>query len=348
MADFKTHITASSMLGLAYGGVAYAMYDVPLSTSVLAGGLCSVSGMLPDIDSNSGRPLRESLAFGAAVVPMMLIDRFEQLGLTPEAIVLAGALIYLLIRFGLAKFLREYTVHRGMFHSLPAAVIFGEIAFLLTSGNELGLRIYKAGGVVIGYLCHLGLDELYSVEWYRGRLRLKRSFGTALKMYSDKIWPNISAYAKLALFTYIVLHEPTWMEQFEAYRHRVEAHLEKRHEPLMETQSEPPDTDITNQPGDSSPSQSTASQDPAQQPAGPLDDPFFSQPQNTGAVAGDASFLPEEPSLTPADPSAPLPFSGADASVGGETYGGDSSTAQQPSAPRTALEPTYESDPRTY
>ncbi|HUT92610.1 MAG TPA: metal-dependent hydrolase [Thermoguttaceae bacterium] len=220
MADFRTHITASSVLGVAYGGAAHAFFDVPLSTSVLAGGLCAVSGMLPDVDSNSGRPLHEGLAFAAAVVPMMMVDRFQQLGWTPESIVLAGAALYVLVRFALGELLKRYTVHRGMFHSLPAAVIFGEMAFLLTSGTDLRLRVYKAGAVVVGYVTHLVLDELYSIDWHRGRLRLKKSFGTALKMFSHKWWPNVSAYLKLGVLTYIVLCEPGWMDQV------------RRHQPL--------------------------------------------------------------------------------------------------------------------
>jgi len=218
MADFRTHITASSVLGVAYGGVAHAFFGVPLSTSVLAGGLCAVSGMLPDVDSDSSRPLRESLAFAAAVVPMMMVDRFQQLGWTPESIVLAGAALYVFVRFALGEVLRRYTVHRGMFHSLPAAVIFGEIAFLLASGTDVRLRAYKAGAVVVGYLTHLVLDELYSLDWHRGRLRLKKSFGTALKMFSHKWWPNVSAYAKLGLLTYVVLCEPGWMDQVRQHR----------------------------------------------------------------------------------------------------------------------------------
>jgi len=212
MADFKRHLTASSLLGVGYGAGAYLLYDVPVPTCVLAGGLCGVSGMLPDLDSGPGVPLRESMALAAAVVPMMLIDRFEQFGMSPELIVLAGAMLYLFIRFGLAALLRKYTVHRGMFHSLPAALIFGELAFLLASGS-IELRIYKAGGVLVGYLSHLLLDELYSIEWYRGRLRLKRSFGTALKIFGTSWWSNITTYLKLAVLTFVVLKEPGWMQE---------------------------------------------------------------------------------------------------------------------------------------
>ena len=141
MPGFKTHITGSSLLGVGYGGAAYFMYGVPWPTCALAGGLCSVSGMLPDIDSDSSTPQRESMAFASAVVPMMLLHRFQHWGMSHEMIILAGAAVYLLIRFGVAALLRRYTVHRGMFHSLPAAVVFGEIAFLLAAGDDLRLRI---------------------------------------------------------------------------------------------------------------------------------------------------------------------------------------------------------------
>ena len=183
------------------------MYQVPLPTCLLAGGLCSVSGMLPDIDSDSGTPLRESVAFGAAVAPMLLLGRFQQVGMSHESIVLAAAGIYLLIRFGLSWALKRYTVHRGMFHSIPAALVFGEIAFLGASGDD-AMRLYKAGAIVMGYLSHLLLDEIYSIEWSRGRLRLKSSFGTALKLFGRSSWSNLTTYAKLLLLTAVILVEP--------------------------------------------------------------------------------------------------------------------------------------------
>jgi len=212
MAGFKTHITVSSLLGVGYGGAAYFMYGVPWPTCALAGGLCGVSGMLPDIDSDSSTPQRESMAFASAVVPMMLLHRFQHWGMSHELILLAGAAVYLLIRFGAAALLRLYTVHRGMFHSLPAAVVFGEVAFLLASGDDMRLRIYKAAAVTIGYLSHLVLDEIYSVEWNHGRLHLKSSFGTALKLFGQSSWANISAYAKLAVLAAVILFEPQWPE----------------------------------------------------------------------------------------------------------------------------------------
>jgi len=210
MAGFKTHITFSSLLGVGYGTAAHMMFDVPMPTAVLAGGLCSVSGMLPDIDSDSGVPLRETIAFAAAIVPMMVVDRLKALDLSSETIVLAAALFYLLIRFTFAELVKRLTVHRGMFHSIPAGLIFGELAFLLSSGT-VEMRLYKAGGVLLGYLSHLLLDELYSVEWRYGLLRLKRSFGTAVKLWGGKWLGNVVTFLLLGLLTFVAVYEPAWM-----------------------------------------------------------------------------------------------------------------------------------------
>lgn len=211
MAGFQTHITVSTISGAAYGAAAWYYFDVPPAACVLSAGLCGVSGMLPDLDSGSGIPLRESVAFAAAVVPMMLVDRLRALGLPSEAIVLAGAAIYLVVRFGFGAFLRKYTVHRGMFHSLPAAVIFAQLAFLLASG-DLDIRLYKAGAVLLGFLSHLVLDEIWSVQWTGWRFRMKSSSGTALKFWGRSLWGNVSVYAKLLILTFLVLNDSTWIE----------------------------------------------------------------------------------------------------------------------------------------
>jgi hypothetical protein len=212
MAGFKTHVTVSSLLGVGYGGAAYFGYDLPWPTCLLAGGLCGISGMLPDIDSDSGTPVRESMAFFAAIVPMMLLHRFQQMGMSHELMILSAAAIYVVVRFGFGELLKRYTVHRGMFHSVPAAVVFGEIAFLLSAGEDMQLRLYKAGAVVLGYMSHLLLDEIYSIEWQHGRLRLKNSFGTALKFFGHSSLANVSVYAKLLLLSAVIFYEPQWTQ----------------------------------------------------------------------------------------------------------------------------------------
>jgi hypothetical protein len=207
MAGFKTHITTSSLLGAAYGATAAVAYQVPLPACLLAGGLCGVSGMLPDLDSGPGVPLRESVAFAAAVVPMLLIDRFEQMHMAPESIVLAGGLLYLFIRFGVGRMLRKFTVHRGMFHSVPALAIVGELAFLICAHENPWMRAFNAGAVMLGFASHLVLDEIWSIDF--SHARLKSSFGTAIKFWGDCWWANLATYANLILLAILIVQDPT-------------------------------------------------------------------------------------------------------------------------------------------
>jgi len=213
MAGFKTHIGVSTVAGIGYGAAGYAA-GVPLSTCMVAGGLCSVAGMLPDLDSDSGVPVREMVAFLAAVVPALMIPRFVELGFDVEHMVLASGLIYLAVRFGIGGFFKRFTVHRGMWHSLPAAAISGLLAFLIVSGTTLEIRLFKTAAVVLGFVIHLVLDEFWSFEMRRGRLRIKKSLGTALKFWTTKgLWPNVSTYGKLVLLVVLVIEDPYLMEQ---------------------------------------------------------------------------------------------------------------------------------------
>jgi hypothetical protein len=105
------------------------------------------------------------------------------------------------------------------------------VAYLLATG-DLPIRLYKAGGVVLGYMIHLVLDEMYSVYYVRGRMQIKKSFGTAVKLFGDKLWPNVSAYGKLALFTFLAMKDQTWMENF--YHQRLEARTERWTQKLVD------------------------------------------------------------------------------------------------------------------
>jgi membrane-bound metal-dependent hydrolase YbcI (DUF457 family) len=223
MAGFRAHITTSGLLGVAYAGAGYAL-GIPYPSCVIAGGLCGLAGMLPDLDSDSGVPVRETTSLAAAVVPLLMIDRFQHMGLTTEEIVLAAAGIYLLIRFGVASIFKLYTVHRGMWHSLPAAFTAALLGYLACSSEYQVVQIYKAGGVFLGFVSHLVLDELNSLEVRRGRLRIKRSFGTALKLWSRSTWANVSTYGKLLILMMLVFGDRQYFRQhFDQYEHKIHA-----------------------------------------------------------------------------------------------------------------------------
>jgi hypothetical protein len=127
---------------------------------------------------------------------MLLFYRFHFEGLPIENILLFGAPLYVLIRFGFGQMLKV-SVHRGMFHSIPAAAIAGLIAYVICDTGVSFGRTFKGIGATIGYLTHLILDEIWAVEMTGGHLRLKKSFGTAMKLFGKSAPANSSTWGLL-------------------------------------------------------------------------------------------------------------------------------------------------------
>jgi hypothetical protein len=213
MAGFETHLTVSTVTGIGYGLWGW-QCGAPIETCILAGGLCSVSGMLPDLDSDSGRPVQEMSCFAAAVIPMLMLERFENFGWSREMMVLAAAAIYAAVRFGVAEVFKRFTVHRGMWHSIPACLACGLLAFLIVAGQDIPIRAFKAGAVSLGFFSHLVIDEIWSLRLRSGRLNIKKSFGTALKFFGGSPYANFSVYAKLAVLAFLAVGDPMLMHRF--------------------------------------------------------------------------------------------------------------------------------------
>jgi cyanate permease len=56
---------------------------------------------------------------------------------------------------------------------------------------------------MLGFLSHLVLDELYSVDFMGSRLRLSKHAGRPLKLFS-KSWPaTLTTYLLLALLAFL-------------------------------------------------------------------------------------------------------------------------------------------------
>lgn len=210
MADFKTHITGSAILGTAYGFVAYVEFGVPPAHCMVAGALCTVAGMLPDLDSKSGIPQREMLCFVSVLIPMLMMFRFQELGLSSEHMVFVAGIMYVLIRFGVGALFKKYTKHRGMWHSVPAALAAAMLTYLVCLSGDNHIRLFKAWAVFIGFILHLFLDEVYSVD-LMGR-RLKKSWGTALKFFGKDTLANIVVYGKVAALALMIANDQTIMD----------------------------------------------------------------------------------------------------------------------------------------
>ncbi|MCS7021790.1 MAG: metal-dependent hydrolase [Gemmataceae bacterium] len=205
MAGFRTHITVSGGLGVAYGAVAVQPLGFTTEAGVLAALLTGVGGMLPDVDSDNSVPIREMSHLASVFVPMMMLPRLIQVGLTRETILATLLVAAITVRFVMMYVFRRLTVHRGMFHSIPAMLIAGLAVYLAYGGPDRPLRWLLAGSVMLGFLSHLVLDEVYAVDWQGLTPRLKPSAGSALKLYSRSRLATATCYALLGSLLYLTL-----------------------------------------------------------------------------------------------------------------------------------------------
>jgi hypothetical protein len=104
-----------------------------------------------------------------------------------------------------------------MWHSWPALAIASLAAWIVCSGANVDIRLFKAGGVTLGYFSHLLLDEIWSIDFRRGFPKFKKSFGTALKFWGKSTYANLSTYGKLAALAVVAVGDPLMMEQMHFY-----------------------------------------------------------------------------------------------------------------------------------
>jgi len=221
MAAFHQHVTVSTALGAGYAAAAHFACGIDVPTCVIAGGLTGLAGMLPDLDTPTGKPVREVFGLASALMPVLFM---RQLGdwyaaayqsiagtpaeLTPQLLVVLIAASYFFVRFAGAWLLDHLTVHRGMFHSIPAALIVALLAFLLLAMPDLKFRLFLAGGPFIGFLSHLVMDEMWSVKIRVGDMGLKKSTGTAFKLFSGSVTATCVTYLVLLGLCYALLMDP--------------------------------------------------------------------------------------------------------------------------------------------
>lgn len=128
MAGFRVHLTTSTLLGIATGGAAWYSGRFDWGAACLGGGLMAVGGVLPDLDSASGKPVRELFGIAAMAAALILFPVVST-KLSPDQTTAALAGVYLFIRFGVSNLFRKLTVHRGMWHSIPAMLIAGLLVY---------------------------------------------------------------------------------------------------------------------------------------------------------------------------------------------------------------------------
>ena len=207
MASYRGHLAFSSSLGFVYGGLAHRMLDFDPATAAVGAGLTMVAGLMPDLDSHSGVPVREMFGLTAVLVPMLIWRRLMNANFSDEQIFVILGFIYVFIRFVLSKIFKRFTVHRGMFHSIPAMLIAGLVVYLCYHHPSVRTRLFLAVGTMIGFLSHLVLDEIYSIDFHGVTIKFNSFAGSAVKFFSPSIIATSITYLILIVLCYLGIQD---------------------------------------------------------------------------------------------------------------------------------------------
>ena len=182
MANFTTHIAIGTVVSGALATLTLAA-DVVRPENLVAVTLAGVLGsVLPDIDLKESRPSRAMFAGLAIFFSFaVLFNAATKFSIAELWILWLGTLV--VVRYGLHTLFHRVSVHRGIWHSILAAVfsaVVTAIIFNRVLGRPEGVAWLAGAFMFAGYITHLTLDEIYSVDVMD--TRIKSSFGTALKL----------------------------------------------------------------------------------------------------------------------------------------------------------------------
>jgi len=196
-----------------YSAVAAVFAGLHWAYATVAILLSTLGGLLPDLDSPSAVGLRGFTGILGLMASLLVWRSISELDRPPgfEFHLWAVMAAYVLVRHGLRRLMVRIAVHRGMCHSVPTCGIWGALTYLLYPSDHLEIRIAMAIAVMLGFLSHLLLDELCSVD-IQG-VRVNKAFGTAFKFWGPSALSTIFVYACLSLLSWRIIRQ--WPEDVE-------------------------------------------------------------------------------------------------------------------------------------
>lgn len=196
MANFKAHLTSGILNGICFasaGIIFKGLQPVEAATVFIIG---TTGALLPDLDSDTGKPLALLCQLISVLVPVFLYPYTKLFFVTDTPFLLCYfTSFYLIINYIICLIIKKITKHRGIMHSIPFSILCGEITFILFYSSGLKLAIIGSIAVFSGCIIHLVLDELNSISLKYGFVLVrKNSSGSALKFFSPYILSTITAY----------------------------------------------------------------------------------------------------------------------------------------------------------
>jgi membrane-bound metal-dependent hydrolase YbcI (DUF457 family) len=203
MANFPTHIAIGTLVAGTMATLTLAV-DAVAPENLVAVTLAGVLGsVLPDIDLKESRPARAMFS-GLAVffAFAVLFSVAGQYSVAEMLILYVGTLVA--VRYGAKFVFFKFSYHRGIWHSLLAAVFVSfatAAAYYYLLKRPDAVCWLAAGFMFVGYLTHLVLDEIYSVDVMD--TRLKQSFGTAIKLVDRNHWGHTGGMAAATVAAFL-------------------------------------------------------------------------------------------------------------------------------------------------
>jgi membrane-bound metal-dependent hydrolase YbcI (DUF457 family) len=204
MANFPTHIAIGTLVSGTLATLTLAV-DAVAPQNLVAVTLAGVLGsVLPDIDLKESRPAR-ALFSGLAVffAFAVLFSVAGHYSVAEMLILYVGTL--LAVRYGAKWVFFKMSYHRGIWHSILAGAFVSfvtAVVYYYVLGRPDAVCWLAAGFMFIGYMTHLALDEIYSVDVMD--TRIKASFGTAIKLVDRKHWGHTSAMAAATVVAFML------------------------------------------------------------------------------------------------------------------------------------------------
>ncbi len=203
MANFTTHIAVGTVVSGAVATLTLAA-NVISSESLVAVTLAGIVGsVLPDIDLKDSRPSRALFAgLGLFFAFCALFAVAATYSIAEMWCIWLATLLF--VRYAVHALFHRFSRHRGVWHSVLAGVccwLLTAIVFHRLLDFHEGVAWLAGGFLFIGYLTHLVLDELYSVDVMDRRV--KASFGSALKLYDGKRWDDTTVIALVLVAAFL-------------------------------------------------------------------------------------------------------------------------------------------------
>jgi hypothetical protein len=207
VANFYTHLSVSSVIGIVGATVLCGAGLISSEESLYLLSFCIFGGLLPDIDSDSDASINIIAKLFSGICAFLIMFPF----ISKFAILISLGLFvlsYLFIRFGILTLVGTFTQHRGIIHSLPSAV------FVCFATSIILYHVFKvsinfawlgAGFVLFGYLSHLVLDECFTQN-LAGE-PINRACGGAFQLISFKSWISFLVLYVILVASYFLTPE---------------------------------------------------------------------------------------------------------------------------------------------